>query len=258
MESPNPKPLAIHVARLRPEMGVRAAADIAREIRLCLENQSGVRIIFAAAPSQSEMLAALRKAPGVDWSKVTAFHMDEYLGLSAAAPQRFGIWLRRAIFDDLPFAAVHLLDPGDDPAGAAAHYAAKLNSEPIDIVCCGIGVNGHLAFNDPPADFDDPHTVKIVDLDLQCRQQQVDDGCFPQLDAVPARALTITIPGLLAARSIFCTVPGSQKNQAIRNMLHGPISPMCPASSLRQHPRCMLYLDPASAAGISFDGYQLV
>jgi len=225
-------------------MGARAAADIANEIRARLETQTGVRIIFAAAPSQSEMLAALREEKGVDWSRVTAFHMDEYLDLSADAPQRFGLWLRRTIFDHLNFAAVHLIEPGGNPSEAAASYTAKLTAAPIDIVCCGIGTNGHLAFNDPPADFDDPLTVKIVYLDKQCRQQQVDDGCFATLGEVPTRALTLTVPALLAAHTIFCTVPGSNKTEAVHRAVTGPIDPACPASALRRHPRCTLYLDP--------------
>jgi glucosamine-6-phosphate deaminase len=242
--------LTVHVAESRIAMGRRAAADIASEIRMCLERQSDVRMVFAAAPSQSEMLAALREEKEVDWSRVTAFHMDEYLGLPADAPQRFGLWLRHAIFDHKPFSTVYLLEPGDNPAQTAADYAAKLNASPIDIVCCGIGSNGHLAFNDPPADFEDPLTVRIADLDAQCRQQQVDDGCFATLADVPVRALTITIPGLLAGHAIFCTVPGALKKEAIRRTLLGSIDPMCPASALRLHPRCALYLDPDSASEV--------
>jgi len=242
--------LTVHVEESRIAMGGRAAADIAHEIRACLEKQSGVRMVFAAAPSQSEMLAALREEEEVDWSRVTAFHMDEYLGLPADAPQRFGLWLRHAIFDHRHFSAVHLLEPGDNPAQTAADYAAKLNNSPIDIVCCGIGSNGHLAFNDPSADFDDPLTVRIVDLDAQCRQQQVDDGCFGTLADVPTRALTITVPGLLAGHAIFCTVPGALKKEAVRRTLLGSIDPMCPSTALRLHPRCALYLDPDSASEV--------
>jgi glucosamine-6-phosphate deaminase len=244
-------PPAIHVAQSRGAMGARAAADIAREIRTCLKKQPGVRMVFAAALSQSEMLAALREEKDIDWSRITAFHMDEYLGLSADAPQRFGLWLRRAIFDHLPFAGVYLLLPEDNPAQTAADYAAKLNSAPIDIVCCGIGSNGHLAFNDPPADFADPFTVKAVDLDEQCRQQQVDDGCFSTLSEVPTRALTITVPGLLNSRAIFCTVPGTLKKEAVRHALFDPIGPMCPATALRLHARCSIYLDPDSASEVN-------
>jgi len=239
-------------------MGARAAADIASEIRTLLEHQPQVRIMFAAAPSQSEMLAALRQTAGIDWSCIAAFHMDEYIGLAPDAPQRFGLWLRHSLFDHLAFGAVHLIDPGHDPDRAASEYATQVNASPIDIVCCGIGVNGHLAFNDPPADFSDPLTVKVVALDERSRQQQVDDKCFPSAEDVPTHAITVTIPALLAARAIFCTVPGAQKNLAIRNTLNDPISPMCPASVMRRHLRCTLYLDPDSAAGISLDGYRQV
>jgi glucosamine-6-phosphate deaminase len=242
--------MTVHIAESRAAMGAQAAANIANEIRIRLANQPAVRMVFAAAPSQSEMLAALCEEKGIDWPRVTAFHMDEYIGLPAVAPQRFGLWLRRAIFDRLPFAAVHLLDPGQDPVQAASDYAAKLNAAPIDIVCCGIGTNGHLAFNDPPADFNEPLTVKIVELDAKCRQQQVDDACFATLNEVPARALTITVPGLLAAHALFCTVPGTMKKEAVRRTLLGPIDPMCPASALRRHLRCNLYLDPDSASEV--------
>ena len=242
--------LHIHIAESRKAMGARAAADISNEIRTCLESQTGVRMIFAAAASQSEMLAALREEKGVDWSRVTAFHMDEYLDLPADAPQRFGLWLRRAIFNHLNFAAVHLIEPGDNPASAAASYAAKLNAAPIDIVCCGIGTNGHLAFNDPPADFNDPLTVRIVELDAQCRQQQVDDRCFSTLREVPIRALTVTIPALLDAHVIFCTVPGSNKKEAVRRAITDPVGPACPATALRRHSRSTLYLDPDSAGSL--------
>lgn len=242
--------LAVHIAESRAAMGAHAAADIAREIRECLQRQPGVRMVFAAAPSQSEMLAALREENGIDWRRITAFHMDEYLDLAVDAPQRFGLWLRHAIFDHLPFGAVHLIEPGNNPAQAAAEYAAKLHAAPIDIVCCGIGSNGHLAFNDPPAEFDDPLTVKIVKLDAQCRQQQVDDQCFSTLSEVPTRALTITVPGLLAGHALFCTVPGAFKREAVRRTLLEPVRSACPASVLRTHPRCSLYLDPDSAADI--------
>lgn len=258
MTSDSSNPLAVHVASSRSAMGARAAADVASEIRALLANQERVRIMFAAAPSQSEMLLFLAQASGIDWSRVSAFHMDEYLGLPQGAPQRFGVWLRRTIFDKVPFGAVHLIEPGDDPDRTAKDYSDKLNAAPIDIVCCGVGMNGHLAFNDPPADFHDPLTVKIVALDLRCRQQQVDDGCFASVEAVPTHALTVTIPALLSARTIFCTVPGLKKNQAIRNMLEQPITPQCPATALRLHRSCTLYLDPDSARDISFAGYRQI
>ena len=161
IEKPAPAPF---IAKSRAAMGQKAAEDVADELRHRLQSQQGVRMIFAAAPSQSEMLSALILMPDVDWSRVTAFHMDEYLGLASDAPQRFGLWLRHAIFDRLPFAAVHLLEPGTNPEASAAEYADKLAESPVDIVCCGIGSNGHLAFNDPPADLNDPSDVKVVEI----------------------------------------------------------------------------------------------
>ncbi len=231
-------------------MGRRAAEDIAGEMRRLLGAQRGVRMIFAAAPSQSEMLAALVGMAGIDWTRVTAFHMDEYLGLAADAPQRFGVWLRSAIFNRLPFGAVHLLEPGDDPEAAAKAYAARLGEAPIDIVCCGIGTNGHLAFNDPPADLDDPLDVKVVELDGACRQQQVDDGCFARFDDVPTHALTLTVPRLLSATRMFCCVPGAFKREAVRSTLRDPISGRVPATALRTHANWSLYLDEDSAADL--------
>jgi glucosamine-6-phosphate deaminase len=248
IEKPAPQPF---IAASRTEMGSRAAEDIAAELRQRLETQPSVRMIFAAAPSQSEMLAALITAPGIDWTRITAFHMDEYLGLAPDAPQRFGLWLRRNLFDRLPFAAVELLDPGDDAEYSAAAYAAKLAAAPIDIVCCGIGANGHLAFNDPPADLNDNADVKVVQLDLECRQQQVDDRCFERLEDVPTHALTLTIPRLLAADRIFCCVPGALKKTAVRRTLCDPISGQVPATALRTHPAWSLYLDRDSASELS-------
>jgi glucosamine-6-phosphate deaminase len=215
-------------------------------------------MIFAAAPSQAEMLDALCRQRDIDWRRVTAFHMDEYIGLPNGAPQSFASWLRHYLFDRLPFGAVHLLDTGTDPDEAAAEYKTRLHTAPIDVVCCGVGANGHIAFNDPPADFNDPNTIKLVELDALCRQQQVDDGCFASLDQVPTHALTITVPALLAANRIFCTVPGVSKRNAVHRMLTGPIGPECPATALRTHPNCMLYLDADSSRCVPLVGYRLV
>jgi glucosamine-6-phosphate deaminase len=248
IEKPGPLPF---VAKSRAAMGKKAAEDIAYELRRRLQSQQSVRVIFAAAPSQSEMLTALILMPDVDWSRVTAFHMDEYLGLASEAPQRFGLWLRRAIFDRLPFGAVHVLEPGTDPEATAAEYADRLAASPIDIVCCGIGSNGHLAFNDPPADLNDPSDVKVVTLYTACRQQQVDDRCFDRFSDVPTHALTLTIPRLLAADRIFCCVPGAFKRTAVRRTLQDPISGLVPATALRTHSNWSLYLDEDSAADLA-------
>jgi glucosamine-6-phosphate deaminase len=231
----------------RTTMSRAAAGDIAAEIRTKLAATARVRMIFAAAPSQADMIAALIAEPGIDWRRVTAFHMDEYIGLAADAPQRFALWLRERLFGRLPFAAVHPIVPEPEARAAAERYAELLGAAPIDIVCLGIGVNGHIAFNDPPvADFADPQDVKIVELDDVCRQQQVDDDCFANVAAVPERAVTLTIPRLLRADRLFCVVPGAIKREAVAGTLHGPITTDCPASVLRRHPDCTLYLDAES------------
>ncbi|MFC6645322.1 glucosamine-6-phosphate deaminase [Granulicella cerasi] len=239
------------IAPNRDALGVAAAQDVATELRHLLQKQATVRVVFAAAPSQSSMLAALCAAPDIEWTRVVAFHMDEYIGLPEAAPQRFGNFLRRHIFDLLPFAAVNLLDTTGDPEVAATKYAALLHEAPIDIVLCGIGTNGHLAFNDPPADFNDAKSVKVVELDLACRQQQVDDECFDALAEVPHQALTLTVPRLMKSGAMFCSVPGAFKREAVQQALEGPLTETCPASILRQHPRCKVYLDEESASLLS-------
>jgi glucosamine-6-phosphate deaminase len=224
-----------------------AAHDIAAASRARLAVAAHVRMIFAAAPSQHDMIEALIAEPGIDWRRVTAFHMDEYIGLAAGAPQRFAVWLGQRLFSRLPFAEIYPILPEPEPRAAAERYAALLDAAAIDIVCLGIGVNGHLAFNDPPvADFADALDVKIVELDDVCRRQQVDDGCFATLAAVPERAITLTIPRLLRADRLFCVVPGAHKRDAVSRTLHGPLAAGCPASVLRRHQDCVLYLDAES------------
>jgi glucosamine-6-phosphate deaminase len=239
--------LGIATFKTRDAMGRAAAADVATALRDRLARQRTVRMVFAAAPSQSEFLDALVAERGIDWQRVTAFHMDEYLGLAVTAPERFGAWLTQYLFSRLPFGAVHLIGGEADPEREAARYAGLLAEAPIDIVCLGIGVNGHLAFNDPPvADLHDARQVKIVELDDICRQQQVDDGCFATFDDVPTHAITLTIPRLLHADRLFCVVPGAAKRTAVERALFGAIEMACPASALRTHPHCQLYLDQDS------------
>lgn len=232
----------------RRALGERAGNDIADAVRSRLEVQPRVRMVFAAAPSQAEMLDTLVSAAGIDWSRVDAFHMDEYVGLAPGSPERFGEWLHRHLFDRLDFGSVHVIAPGDDPEEAAAGYAAELGEAPVDIVCCGIGVNGHIAFNDPPvADFDDAADSKVVELDLTCRQQQVDEGLFGTLDEVPTHAVTLTVPRLMRSDRIFCIVPGPAKAAAAAATFTEPVSTRWPSTILRTHPACTFYLDVDSA-----------
>jgi glucosamine-6-phosphate deaminase len=237
----------------RKELGEAAASRVSRKIGELLEDQAYVNIIFAAAPSQLEFLAALREAP-IDWSRVRAFHMDEYIGLKADALQGFGNFLREHLFDRVPLLATHFIDgQAASPEIECVRYSGLLRQYPPDIVCMGIGENGHLAFNDPPvANFKDPHAVKIVALDLACRRQQVNDGCFPELRQVPRQAITLTIPMLMSAPHIYCVVPGKRKAPAVFNTLHQPIIEDYPSSVLRRHPHAELFLDMQSAERIAF------
>jgi glucosamine-6-phosphate deaminase len=237
----------LRIAPTREELGQEAAHDIAEAMRTRLQSQPHLRMIFAAAPSQSEMLEALIREPGIDWHRTTAFHMDEYIGLPEGAPQRFGLSLRSAIFDRVPFASFHLIQPGNDLDGTCSEYSQKLLEGPIDMVLLGIGANGHLAFNDPPADLKDPLFVKVVTLDDICRQQQVDDGCFASFDEVPKTAISLTVPMLMRGERLFCCVPGPTKSRAVRSMVYDPISGECPATALRDHPNCTVYLDRDSS-----------
>jgi glucosamine-6-phosphate deaminase len=238
--------MKVKVYKDRQVMGIAAGKVVEQEILALLKEQDEVRMIFAAAPSQNEVLDFLRRSEFIPWQKVVAFHMDEYVGLPAGSPQSFGHFLKSHLFDQVPLKKVNLLD-GNGGNKEAARYAQLLAEKPIDIVCLGIGENGHIAFNDPPvADFDDPETVKVVELDVPCRQQQVNDGCFPSFDAVPTHALTLTIPALTAGKRLFCVVPGKTKKKAVADTLNGPIATSCPASILRKHDHCHLFLDPDS------------
>ena len=234
----------LHLSQSRNEMGIAAAKAVENKIESLLKEKEYIRIIFAAAPSQSEMLNYLTSSKRIPWNRIIAFHMDEYIGLSKDSPALFSNFLKRHLFDLVPFHQVHLLDGEGDPDVEVKRYSKLLNEAPIDIVCLGIGENGHIAFNDPPvADFNDPLAVKKVVLEESCRQQQVNDGCFEILQDVPETALTLTIPVLIKGRFLYCVVPGTTKRNAVYQSLFGEISTSCPASILRYSENCDLFLD---------------
>ena len=233
----------------RTIMGGAAAADIAACIHELLSEKDTINMIFAAAPSQNEVLAALVADKTIPWERINAFHMDEYVGLSPDAPQRFANFLKAAIFDKVPFRSVNLLDGNVAPEVECARYSALLTENPVDIVCMGIGENGHIAFNDPHvADFNDPNLVKVVDLDETCRMQQVHDGCFAKIEDVPTHALTLTVPALAAGKYQFCVVPAATKAWAVRETINSKIGEHCPATILRRLKNAVMYVDEDSAS----------
>ena len=243
--------LDVKIYDTRAEMGAGAAADIHACILKLLAEKDEINMIFAAAPSQNETLASLLTYTDIDWSRINAFHMDEYIGLPADAPQRFGNYLRDHIFAHAPFKSVNYIDCSSTKEAECARYTALLAKYPTDIVCMGIGENGHIAFNDPGvADFNDPATIKPVPLDDVCRQQQVNDGCFASIEQVPTHAMTLTIPALANAKHLFCTVPAATKAWAVEQTVNAEISEKIPATVMRHHPDAALFCDPASAQAL--------
>jgi glucosamine-6-phosphate deaminase len=240
--------LTVQVYSTRPALGAAAAVEVAATIAERLRGQEVVRVMFAAAPSQNEFLAALCSQE-IAWPRVVAFQIDEYIGLPEEAPQRFSRFLRESLFDKVSLKHVHYLTPKPEAAEQGCRqYAELLQQREIDIACLGIGENGHLAFNDPPvADFKDPQLVKVVELDEICRQQQVNDGAFAELAAVPRHAVTLTIPALMSAHACFVIVPGPRKAEAVHAALQGPVAESCPASILRRHQSATLFLDREAA-----------
>lgn len=228
----------------------KAAADqAASAIRKALAEKGSARIIAATAASQIDFLDALTHEPGIDWSKVEAFHLDEYIGLPITHPGSFRKMLLEQLIQKTGITKYHLLD-GDasDPAEVVARVGKELASSPIDIAFLGIGENGHIAFNDPPADFETEAPYLIVNLDEACRQQQVGEAWFKNISDVPDHAISMSVRQILKSQEIIAVVPDTRKAKAIQACFEGPISPMAPASILRTHPDVTIYLDRNSAA----------
>lgn len=244
--------LTVKIFENRKLMGDAVATAVSEQINELLCKQAFVNIIFGAAPSQNEFFESLL-TKDIDWSRLNAFHMDEYVNLASAAPQGFGNFLKKHLFDLVPFHTVNYIDGNvKDYETECLRYAELLNQFETDIVCLGIGENTHLAFNDPHvADENDPYFVKRVDLDEACRTQQVNDGCFKTIDEVPTHALTLTLPALLKAPYAFCTVPSEKKAQAVYYTLNEKIGDNFPSTLLRKHKNAVLFLDDQSSKRIS-------
>jgi glucosamine-6-phosphate deaminase len=237
--------LQVVICENKKAIGHTATIAVSTKIKELLERQSSINMIFAAAPSQNEFLEGLVADSSIPWEKINAFHMDEYIGLPENASQGFGNFLKGKIFEHLSFGSIHYINGNAGNVDEECkRYAELFKSNKPDIVCMGIGENTHLAFNDPHvAKFNDPLAVKTVTLDLQCRQQQVNDGCFAKLSEVPEKAITLTIPTLMEGRHVFCMVPGATKASAISLTLNQEISEDFPSTILRTHPSAILFVD---------------
>lgn len=228
----------------RKNMAEKAAFDIAQKIKELLNKKAEINMIFAAAPSQSDTLANLIKFEDIEWNRINAFHMDEYIGLPKGAPQAFGNFLKKDMFDKVPFKTVNLIDSTATDIQAECERYGRLIDVNIDIVCLGIGENGHIAFNDPDvADFGDKKIIKKVELDEMCCNQQVNDGCFEKISDVPRFALTLTVPTLFKGNYLFCMVPAVTKADAVKNTVEMDITEKCPATIMKKHDNAIIYCD---------------
>ena len=240
--------MTIKVFSSKAELAQSAANEAVAAIREAISLRGEARIIAATGASQFEFLDALTKASGIDWSRVEMFHLDEYVGMSGQAPASFCRYLRERLIDKVGLKRYHLLDGAQAPAAVIERVSAEIRKAPIDIAFVGVGENGHLAFNDPPADFDTEEAYIVVNLDEACRKQQLGEGWFPTLADVPRQAISMTIRQIMKSNEILCIAPDARKANAIRACFNGKVSPMAPASILQSHPNTMVYLDDNSAA----------
>ncbi len=235
----------------RSAMGAWVAHHAAEVLRHAIESQGHARMVVATGASQLEVLAALVQQPGIEWNRVEAFHLDEYIGIDANHPASFCRYLKERFADRVPLAKFHYLRGDLDPRTVIQEVGPQLQSAPIDVALVGIGENSHLAFNDPPADFDTTEPYLVVKLDTACRNQQVGEGWFASLEEVPTEAISMSVQQILRCKRIFCSVPDSQKAHAVARTLRGPVDPAVPASILTTHPETTLIIDEAAAADLS-------
>lgn len=240
--------MEVNVLKSKSALGEAAAKHAALALRRILKGSGTARIIAATGASQFEFLEALTAATDIDWERVEMFHLDEYIGLSITHPASFRKYLMERLINKTGIKRYHLLDGERDPQDVIRDVGEKLSSRPVDVAFVGIGENGHLAFNDPPADFEVSEPYLIVELDEACRRQQVSEGWFPTISDVPARAISMSIKQILKAREIIAIVPDARKSRAVKACLEGEVRPDAPASILRTHPNATIYLDVDSAS----------
>lgn len=243
-----PELVILKVFDSKIQLGEAAAQQAAAAIKRAIDARGLARIIAATGASQFEFLEALVADQSIDWKKVEMFHLDEYVGLPVTHPASFRKYLAERLIVPAGIERHHLLDGEGDPREICDRVGDRISAAPIDVAFVGIGENGHLAFNDPPADFQTARPYIVVDLDEACRRQQVGEGWFPDLDAVPKQAISMSIRQILKASEIVCIVPDARKAEAVRNCLTGPVSPDFPASILRTHADTTIYLDRDSAS----------
>lgn len=243
--------MRLRILEGRDSLGKAAAAQAAAAIQRAIDAKGKARIIGASAASQFEFLEALTSAPGIDWKKVELFHLDEYIGLPKTHPASFCKFLQDRLISKTGIVTYHFLDGEKDPTEVIRQASEAISAAPVDVAFVGIGENGHLAFNDPPADFEIEKPFIVVNLDQACRQQQVGEGWFANMDAVPKQAISMSVKQVLKSKEILAVVPGPKKAQAIKACFDEPISPMAPSSILRTHPNATIYLDLDSAALLS-------
>ena len=242
--------MKIDISKDKNELGAKAAKHGADLIRKAIVAKGFANVIVATGASQFEMLGNLIKEKDIAWNKVTCFHLDEYVGLPITHPASFRLylWERFVCQLPLPLAAFNYVNAEENPQAECDRLAAVIKAHPIDVAFIGIGENAHIAFNDPPADFETESPYIVVELDEACRKQQLGEGWFPTLDDVPREAISMTVPRIMAAKRVILAVPDARKARAVRDALEGPVTPAVPASILRRHPACDLFLDAASAS----------
>jgi glucosamine-6-phosphate deaminase len=246
--------MVIKIYEDKASVSQAAAEQAAVSLRAAIKDRGAARIIAATGASQFEFLDALTAMPDIDWPRVEMFHLDEYIGLPVSHPASFRKYLRERLINKTGITKYHFLDSEGDVRAIVSKVSAELTAAPIDVAFVGIGENGHLAFNDPPADFETEEPYIVVELDEPCRRQQVGEGWFKDLSAVPKRAISMSVRQILKAKEILCIVPDARKAQAVKSCFEGEISPLAPASVLRTHSNTTVFLDKLSSALLSPQG----